>query len=418
MTSPGRPLEDIRVLALEQYGAGPFATAQLVDLGADVIKIEDPSSGGDVARSVPPYAREGSSLFFETFNRGKRSVSLDLGTVAGREIFEELVACSDVVFANVRGDVPAQLGLRYEDLCHINEKIVCCFLTSYGIASSEQKAPGYDYVMQGRAGWMSITGEPEGPPAKSGLSLVDYSTGLAAAVAMVAGVHAARRTGRGCDCDLALFDTAIGMLSYVGAWHLSAGFVPTRTKNSAHPSLIPFQSFKTADGWIVVACAKEKFWKRLTAAMGRPDLGDDPRYQSFARRKENASSLLAELERCFAERPTADWLKELSAAGVPCGPVNDVAQALADPLVEERHMIVETEHPTLGAVRQVAGVVRVGDFHPAQVRGPLLGEHTGDVLAELLGVDSTRMGQLANDGAFGAVAGGSPIERQREERYA
>jgi crotonobetainyl-CoA:carnitine CoA-transferase CaiB-like acyl-CoA transferase len=138
MSSPGRPLEDIRVLALEQYGAGPFATAQLVDLGADVIKIEDPSSGGDVARSVTPNAREGSSLFFETFNRGKRSVSLDLGTVAGREIFEELVACSDVVFANVRGDVPAQLGLRYEDLCHINEKIVCCFLTSYGIASSEQ----------------------------------------------------------------------------------------------------------------------------------------------------------------------------------------------------------------------------------------------------------------------------------------
>ena len=410
------PLDDIRVLALEQYGAGPFGTAQLVDLGADVIKIEDPSSGGDVARSVPPYAGEGSSLFFETFNRGKRSISLDLGTAAGRNVFEELVACSDVVFANVRGDVPDNLGLRYENLRHINNRIVCCFLTSYGIASSEQKAPGYDYVMQGRAGWMSITGEPDGPPAKSGLSLVDYSTGLAAAVAMVAGVHAARRTGQGGDCDLALFDTAIGMLSYVGTWHLSAGFVPKRMKNSAHPSLVPFQSFRTSDGWIVVACAKEKFWKRLVAVLGRPELADDPRFDRFGLRKQNATVLLAELDAAFALRPTAVWLAELTLAGVPCGPVNDVAQALADPLVTERHMIVETKHPTLGSVRQLAGLVRVGEFRPVARRAPLLGEHTVEVLEELLGTDAERMGRLAGDGAFGDLL---PVfEDKREGRDA
>ena len=414
--SPARigPLADIRVLALEQYGAGPFATSQLVDLGAEVIKVEDPGSGGDVGRSVPPYASEGSSLFFECFNRGKLSVSLDLANPSGRGVFEGLVSRSDIVFANVRGDVPAKLGLRYEDLCHLNERIVCCFLTSYGIESSEQTAPGYDYVMQGRAGWMSLTGEPDGPPAKSGLSLVDYSTGLAAAVAMVAGVHAARRTGKGTDCDLALFDTAVGMLSYVGAWHLSAGYRPARTASSAHPSLVPFQSFATEDGWLVVACAKEKFWKRLVAALGRPDLAGDPRYETFAQRRQNAATLLPQLAQAFRDRPTSEWLSVLKAAGVPCGPVNDVGQALSDPLVAERAMVVETDHPTLGSVRQLGGVVRVGPYQPSRCRGPLLGEHTKEVLQGVLGADEQRIGELTREGAFGS---GQPFSGPQREEY-
>jgi crotonobetainyl-CoA:carnitine CoA-transferase CaiB-like acyl-CoA transferase len=407
---PGRPLDDVRVLAIEQYGAGPFATSQLVDLGAEVIKIEDPASGGDVGRLVPPYAGEGSSLFFETFNRGKLSVLLDLENAAGRDVFEGLVARSDIVFANVRGDVPAKLGLRYEDLALVNEKVVCCFLSSYGMASSEQEAPGYDYVMQGRAGWMSLTGERDGPPQKTGLSLVDYSTGLAAAVAMVAGVHAARRTGRGSECDLALFDTAVAMLSYIGTWHLTAGYVPARTTNSAHPSLVPFQSFQTSDGWVVVTCAKEKFWARLVRGLGRADLATDPRYQSFALRKKHAATLLAELDQCFRQRTTSEWTELLTQAGVPCGPVNDVAQALADPLVAERQMIVETEHPRLGTVRQLRGLARVGDFKPVDTRGPLLGEHSRRVLDELLGVDTARFAELERAGAFGPAGLGRPEE--------
>ncbi len=406
----GRPLDDVRVLAIEQYGAGPFATSQLVDLGAEVIKIEDPASGGDVGRFVPPYAGEGSSLFFETFNRGKLSVLLDLENAAGRDIFEGLVARSDVVFANVRGDVPAKLALRYEDLSLVNEKVVCCFLSSYGMASSEQEAPGYDYVMQGRAGWMSLTGEPDGPPQKTGLSLVDYSTGLAAAVAMVAGVHAARRTGRGSECDLALFDTAIGMLSYIGTWHLTSGYLPARTSNSAHPSLVPFQSFQTSDGWVVVTCAKEKFWERLVSGLGRADLARDPRYQSFALRKKHAATLLAELDECFRQRTTSEWTELLTRAGVPCGPVNDVAQALADPLVAERRMIVETEHPRLGTVRQLGGLARVGNFKPVETCGPLLGEHSRQVLDELLGVDAARFDELERAGAFGPAGLSGPEE--------
>jgi crotonobetainyl-CoA:carnitine CoA-transferase CaiB-like acyl-CoA transferase len=413
-TQRARPLEDVRVLAIEQYGAGPFATAQLVDLGADVIKVEDPSSGGDVGRSVPPYASATSSLFFETFNRGKRSITLDLTASAGKGLFEKLVARSDVVFANVRGDVPAKLGLRYQDLCHVNERVVCCFLSSYGIESSERGAPGYDYVVQGRAGWMSLTGEPDGPPVKTGLSLVDYSSGLAAAAAMVAGVHSARRSGRGGDCDLALFDTAIGMLTYVGTWHLSAGYEPVRTKHSAHPSLVPFQIFQTADGWVVVACPKEKFWRRLAQALGRPDLASDPRFSSFALRRQNSEALLAELKRSFKGRPTVSWLEELSAAGVPCGPVNGVAEALADPLVAERAMVVETVHPELGVVRQLAGLVRVGALEPVRRRAPFLGEHTADVLGELLGVGPARFDKLAREGAFGAIAtdGGAMAKRK------
>lgn len=421
MTSSSRPLDDVRVLAVEQYGAGPFGTMQLVDLGADVIKIEDPGSGGDVGRIVPPYAQEGSSLFFETFNRGKRSIALNLATSAGREVFEGLVGCSDVVFANVRGDVPEKLGLRYEDLCHLNERIVCCFLTAYGMSGSERDAPGYDYVMQGRAGWMSLTGEPDGPPEKTGLSLVDYSTGLAAALAVVSGVHLARRTGKGTECDLSLFDTAIAMLTYVGTWELSRGYAPRRTVNSAHPSLIPFQNFKTADGWIVVACAKEKFWRRLIGVLDAEEISSDPRFATFSKRKQYAADLLPELDAMFSKRRSAELLEALRSAGVPCGPVNDVARALEDPLLAEREMIVETSHPILGRVRQIASSVRVGRYAPERSRGPLLGEHTVSILRELLGVTDEEREMLERDGAFGKAglateehSEGSPALMARE----
>jgi crotonobetainyl-CoA:carnitine CoA-transferase CaiB-like acyl-CoA transferase len=396
-----RALEGIRVLAVEQYAAGPFATMQLVDLGADVIKIEDPSSGGDIARKVAPFASDDGSLFFETFNRGKRSVALDLANPAGRELFESLVEHADVVFANVRGDVPEKLGLRYQDLRHKNEQIVCCFLSAFGMTGSAQDRPGYDYIMQGRAGWMSLTGEPYGIPEKSGLSLVDYVTGMAASTAMVSAVLGARRTGRGADCDLSLFDAAIGMLSYVGTWQLNRDYVPTRTAHSAHPSLVPFQNFQTSDGWIVIACAKEKFWRRLATVLGATELASDPKFATFELRKLNAEELLSELEPLIAKYSTDNLLAELEKAGVPCGPVNDVAQALADPIVSERGLIVETEHPSLGAVRQIAGPVRVGEYEPIRVRGPFLGEHTAQVVGDLLGIADDTIELLGLDGAFG-----------------
>ena len=265
-----KPLADLRIIAIEQYGAGPFGSVHLADLGAEVIKIEEPSSGGDVGRYVPPHQRGEDSLFFEVFNRNKRSVSLDLSTASGREAFHDLVRVSDVVYSNLRGDVPATIGITYDDLKSVNPRIVCCALTGFGMTGPRAAEPGYDYVLQGIAGWMDITGEPNGPPTKSGLSLVDYSGGLVAAISILAGVHAARRDGAGMDCDVSLFDTAISMLTYPAIWNLNGEFEPKRTHHSAHPSLVPFQAFQASDGWIVVACPKEKFWQRLTVAVEPP----------------------------------------------------------------------------------------------------------------------------------------------------
>lgn len=218
-----KPLEDVRIIAVEQYGAGPFGSVHLADLGAEVIKIEEPRSGGDVGRYVPPYGEGEDSLFFETFNRNKRSLSLDLSTDAGRRVFEDLVKVSDVVYSNLRGDVPKKIGITYDDLKHLNPAIVCCSLTGFGMNGPRSREPGYDYVLQGLAGWMDLTGEPDGPPTKSGLSLVDYSGGFVAAISLLAGLHAARRDGVGMDCDVSLYDTAIGLLTYPAVWHLNAG---------------------------------------------------------------------------------------------------------------------------------------------------------------------------------------------------
>ncbi|BEL08084.1 CaiB/BaiF CoA-transferase family protein [Actinoplanes sichuanensis] len=394
-----RPLEDIRIVAVEQYGAGPFGSVHLADLGADVIKIEEPGTGGDIGRYVPPYHDGEDSLFFETFNRGKRSLSLDLATTSGREVFEDLVRHSDAVYSNLRGDVPVKIGITYDQLKHINPSIVCCSLTGFGMTGPRAAQPGYDYILQGLAGWMDLTGEPGGPPAKSGLSIVDYSGGFVAAIALLAGVHAARRDGHGMDCDLSLFDTAVGMLTYPASWHLNAGFEPVRTRHSAHPSLVPFQLFPSADGWVVVGCAKEKFWQRLVAVLDVPDL-NDPRFATFAGRRTHADVLLPLLEETFATRTTEQWLAVLEPAGIPCGPVNDVAAALRDPHTLARGLIVETEHPHWGTVRQVASPVRVGTEPPSYRRAPRRGEDLTYV-ADLLGYDEPHLNRLRTSGAFG-----------------
>jgi crotonobetainyl-CoA:carnitine CoA-transferase CaiB-like acyl-CoA transferase len=396
-----KPLADVRVVALEQYGAGPFGSMHLVELGADVIKIEDPRSGGDVGRYVPPYNSGEDSLFFETFNRGKRSISLDIGTRAGRQVFEDLIATADALYSNLRGDVPEKLRIKFADLQAVNPKIVCCALSGYGSNGPRAKDPGYDYMLQGLAGWMSLTGEPEGPPTRSGLSLVDYSGGFVAALSLLAGVHAARRDGVGMDCDVSLFDTAISMLTYPATWWLTEGYATDRLPASAHPSLVPFQNFETADGWIVVGCAKEKFWVRLAIAIGRPDLTEDARYADFAARHKNSAELLKVLGTSFRERSTRDWLQLLTDSGVPCAPINTVAEALADPQVQHRDLIVSTPHPTLGEVRQIRSPVRAGPVEASSARAPRRGENADEILRDLLKYDPARIAELQKGGAFG-----------------
>lgn len=394
------PLADLRILAVEQFAAGPFGSLQLADLGAEVIKIEDPGTGGDIGRYVAPFNAGEDSLFFETFNRNKTSVSLDLTTELGQQVLHDLVAVSDVVFYNLRGDVPERLGLTYDSLRRANERIVCCSLSGFGLDGPRSAEPAYDYIIQGLTGWMSLTGEPGGPPTKTGLSVVDLSSGLAAAVAVLAGVHAARRDGVGMDCDVSLFDTAISMLSYPGTWYLTGAAAPERRRYSGHPSLVPFQNFQTADRWIVVGCAKEKFWERMVAVVD-PSLADDPRFTTFALRRENESVLLPYLERIFLEQPSHHWLEKLKTVGVPCGPVNDVAEALAEEQVASRDLVVETTHPVHGAVRQPASAVRAGPRRAEPRRAPFRGEHTASVLVDLLGYSSDTVEALSDAGAFG-----------------
>lgn len=396
-----RPLEDVRVIAIEQYGAGPFGSLHLAELGADVIKVEDPSVGGDVARYVPPYTDGEDSLFFETFNRNKRSISLNLRNTAGRSVFEDLVRSADAVYSNLRGDVPKRLRITHDDLKHINPQIVCCSLTGFGMTGPLADSPGYDYVLQGLAGWMSLTGEPDGPPAKSGLSLVDFSGGLVAAVALLAGIHAARRDGVGMDCDLSLYDTSISMLTYLATWHLTAGYQPRRMARSAHPSLVPFQVFPAKDGWFVTGCAKEKFWHRLTAAIERPELATDPRFATFSDRADNRHELQDLLDGVFMRASVHHWLSTLRAAGVPCGPVNDVEQALKEEHTQARELIITTQHPRFGEVRHVASPVRVGTERVVHMRGPRQGEHTELIARELLLYDDATLAALRQAGAFG-----------------
>ncbi|GAA4642742.1 CaiB/BaiF CoA transferase family protein [Gordonia humi] len=401
-----RPLEDVRIISLEQYGAGPFGSVHLADLGADVLKIEEPSSGGDVGRYVPPYRDGEDSLFYETFNRNKSSLSLDLSTAGGRAVFEDLVRDADAVYSNLRGDVPAKIGITYDDLKHLNPRIVCCSLTGFGMTGPRAKEPGYDYILQGLAGWMSLTGDPDGPPTKSGLSLVDFTGGYVAALSLMAGLHAARRDGVGGDCDVSLYDTAIGMLTYPAAWHLNAGYEPSRTKNSAHPSLVPFQAFRASDDWFIVGCAKEKFWVRLVETMGLADLLDDPRFADFTARGEHRDDLLPVLEERFAQRTAVEWVDDLRAAGVPTGPINSVEQALTEEHTLARGLIATTEHEHWGQVSQVVSPVRFGEEQPVYRRAPRRNENFDEVV-ERLGYSPQRIQDLVDDGAFGDPMPGS-----------
>ncbi|MBM3957964.1 MAG: CoA transferase [Gemmatimonadetes bacterium] len=397
MSGREAPLQGVRVLALTQFGAGPFGTAVLADLGAEVIKIEDPESGGDVARYVPPYEIEGDSLYFQAFNRGKKSLALNLRHAEGRAVFHDLVRVSDVVCNNLRGDQPAKLGLTYEHLRHVNPRVVCGSLSGFGRTGPRAAEPGYDPLVQACAGYMALTGEPGGPPTKAGVSIIDFAGGYALALGLMVGLFDARRTGAGRDVDVSLLDTALAMLSYMATWSLNAGWEPVRTHLSAHQTIVPAQTFATKDGWLAVFPARERFYRELVGLMGLEHLAADPRFAAFADRLENRDELLPVLEERFRQRSTAEWLDVLRGR-VPCAPVNSLREALNDEQVLARGLIVESNHPVYGRVRQVGCPIVTEGAVTAPAPGPALGQHTDEVLGTILGYPPDRIRALRASG--------------------
>lgn len=394
------PLAGLRVLAISQFGAGPFGTQVLADLGAEVIKIEDPGVGGDSARSVPPWTTEGDSLFFQSFNRGKKSMTLDLQHPEGRAVFLDLARVSHAVYNNLRGDLPPRLGLTYEALRAVNPAIVCCSLSGYGTTGPRAAEPGYDYLIQGHAGWMSITGEPDGPPGKCGVSVVDFAGGYASVLGLMVGLWDAQRTGVGRDVEVSLLDTAVSMLSYVATWTLNRDWEPRRVPDSGHQTLVPAQNFQTRDGWIVVFCAKEKFWENLADALDLPELRADPRFAAFPDRLHHREALLGILKPRFLELTTAEWLARLRGR-VPCAPVNSVRQALEDEQVRGREMLIDVKHPVYGLLRQVASPIKTPGAIARADAAPALGQHTQAVLHDILRYTPARVAALRASGALG-----------------
>lgn len=377
------PLEGVRIIAVEQYGAGPFGTQHLADLGAEVIKVENPHDGGEIGRHVGPYYFEpGDSHFFQSFNRNKKSVSIDLKDPEQKRMFRELVASADAVFNNLRGDLPEKLGLTYDALKDVNPAIVCCHLSAYGRQGSRKSWPGYDYLMQAEAGYLSVTGEPDGPPARFGLSIVDMMTGTTAAMALLAALVSARATGKGRDIDTSLFAVALHNVNYLGTWYLNEGVNTGRAPRSAHPSLTPSQLYRTRDGWIFVMCNKEKFWGIFARLIGRPEWADDPRYCDFKARLANRDRLTEELDAVLSERTTAEWM-EILAGQVPVAPVNDVARAMDNAFAHEAGMIVEVPHPVRGRIRVLASPVHCpGEEMPLRP-APRLGADNEEILGPL-----------------------------------
>lgn len=384
------PLDGVRVLAVEQYGAGPFGTMFLADQGAEVIKLENPNDGGDMARGVGPYFfAPGDSLFFHSFNRNKKSLTLDLGRPEGQVVLHDLVRGADAIASNLRGDVPEKLGLVYARLQAYNPKVVCAHLSAYGRSGPRAAWPGFDYLMQAEAGYFSLTGEPGGPPARFGLSIVDFMSGLGLAYALLAGLTAARATGIGRDVDVSLFDMALHNTSYLATWYLNEGFAAERLPRSAHPSLTPCQLYRTRDGWVFIMCNKEKFWPALCAKLGRPEWIADARFRTFKDRLEQRELLTELIDGELARRTTAEWLAHF-AGEVPAAPIYDLAQALGNPFVTEHGRLQTLAHPTRGSFRMVAPPVRCGSDEAPARPGPALGEHTEALLREL-GYDAARI---------------------------
>jgi len=379
---PSPPLAGIRVLTFENFGAGPFGSMYLADLGAEVIKIESRELGGDATRSMGPYfLGPHDSHFFQTFNLNKKSVALDLKRAEGRDAFHRLASTADVVLNNLRGDQPEKLGLDYATLGPANPRLLCAHLSAYGRDNERKGWPGYDYLMQAEAGYLHLTGEPGSPPARMGLSIIDYMTGITTATAILAALIGVLKSGRGGDIDVSLFDVALHQLTYPGSWYLNEGHPTERLPRSSHPSAVPVQLYRTRDGWIFVMCMTEKFWLALLGVLGREDLANDSRFAAATARRMHRDALTGVLDAEFERETTQHWLSRLQGL-LPAAPVHNLAQALDNPFAAAIGMVRTLPHPTRPDFRVLANPIKFDGERLPSRPAPALGEHTDAVLGE------------------------------------
>jgi crotonobetainyl-CoA:carnitine CoA-transferase CaiB-like acyl-CoA transferase len=355
-----KPLQGVRIVSVEQFGAAPYGTMLLADLGAEVIKIENAAIGGDPSRKTGPYMLgTNDSEYFQAFNINKKSVSIDLRTAEGKAVLSELASGADALVNNLRGDLPAKMGLDYKSMTAVNPAIVCVHVSAYGRDNPRASWPGYDYLMQAESGLMHLTGEPDGPPSRLGApSIIDHTTGLTAAVGLLSAIIQARTTGKGCDVDTCLLDVALHQLGYVATWYLNEDHVSTRQPRSAHYSVAPVQTFPTSDGWLFIMCMTDKFWGELIGAIGRPELASDPRFATQSLRQANRDVLTEIVDAELRRQSNAYWLGKLNGV-LPIAPVLDLAQALDSPFLQTTEMIKVISHPAKPDMRVLANPIRI-----------------------------------------------------------
>ncbi len=392
---PG-PLHDIRVLDLTRVLAGPFATMVLRDLGAEVIKIEQPGVG-DESRGVGPFSNE-VSLYFMSINRGKKSITLNLRTERGKKIFLDLMKQSDIVIENFRPGVMKRLGLCYESLKPHNPRIIYAACSGFGQTGPYSTRGAYDMIIQGMGGLVSITGEPGRPPVRVGASIADITAALFTAVGILAALHHREQTGVGQLVDVAMLDCQVAILENAIARYLSTGQVP-QPLGSRHPSFTPFEAFETQDGYIVLAIGNNTLWANFCTEIGQPQLINDERFKTNALRTEHYDELRPILADIIKTRTTDQWIADMERAGIPCGPINTIDEVVAHPQIQAREMLVSVEHAVAGTV-QMAGIPIKLSETPGAVETPApdLGEHTDDVLSELLGLKGNEIAMLRTEG--------------------
>jgi formyl-CoA transferase/CoA:oxalate CoA-transferase len=393
----------VRVLDLSRMLAGPYGSMLLADLGAEVIKIEEPRGGDPMRAMGPPFlgpdGRE--SAYFLSINRNKKSVALDLERPEGRGVFHELCRVSDVVWENFRPGVMARLGCAPETLRVLNPRLVVCSISAFGQVGPYRDWPAFDLALQAMGGAMSLTGEDGRPPVRMGLPMGDLAGGMFGALAVAAALFRREHTGEGTVIDLSLLDCQVSLLTYVAQYFWADGRVPGRV-GSGHASVVPYQAFATRDGFLVVAVFAEKFWSGFCRAIERPELAADPRFDSNPKRVGAKGELVPLLEAIFPGRTTAEWLARLQAEGVPAAPINRVDQVLDDPQVRLRDMVVDLAHPKLGTVKMLGTPIKPADAAPFQpAPPPALGDHTDAVLGELLGYPAARIEALRRSGVVG-----------------